>query len=307
MKVGFIGLGTMGAPMAANVLAGGHAMVVHDIHRGAADALIEGGAQWADSPGAAAAADIVLLSLPGPAEVEAVLTGPGGVIEGASGGLTVFDLSTNAPTVVRRLYDEAAAKGVTLLDAPVSGGPQGAISGKLAVLVGGDEDAFNFGLPVLQSMADQPIYVGPIGAGSIAKLVHNLSGYMIQTALAETFTMGVAAGLDADAMWRAIRKCALGRAPTFDRMGLQYLPGKFEPPDFALKLAAKDVRLAVELGREFNVPMALAEMTLVEMNAAIERGWAEHDSRSAMKLQEERAGVEVRIPEVRIAEIMADG
>ena len=306
MKVGFIGLGTMGAPIAANVQAGGHDLVVHDVNRASADGLVEAGAEWADSPAAvAAASNIVLLSLPGPVEVEAVLTGAGGVVDGAGEGLTVFDLSTNAPTVIRRLHDEVSVKGVNLLDAPVSGGPQGAISGKLAVLVGGDEEAFNFGLPVLQAMADQPIYVGPIGAGSIAKLVHNLSGYIIQTALAECFTMGVAAGLDAESMYTAIRKCALGRARTFDRMGIQYLRGRFEPPDFALKLAAKDVRLAVELGREFNVPMALAEMTLDEMNAGLERGWADLDSRAPMKLQEERAGVEVRIAPERIDDILA--
>lgn len=305
MKVGFIGLGTMGAPMAMNIQAGGFDLVVHDVNPPAAGALMDSGATWADNPAAvASSSDVVLLSLPGPAEVAAVLTGTGGIADGAGAGLLVFDLSTNAPTEVRRLHDEMAEKGVTLLDAPVSGGPQGARSGKLAVLVGGDEAAFNRGLPVLQAMADQPIYVGPIGAGSIAKLVHNLSGYMIQTALAECFTMGVAAGLDAESMWSAIRKCALGRARTFDRMGIQYLPGKFEPPDFTLKLATKDVRLAVELGREFDVPMALAEMTLTELNAGMERGWADQDSRAPMKLQEERAGVAVRIPPERIAEIM---
>lgn len=307
MKVGFIGLGTMGAPMAANVQAAGHDLVVHDVNRAAGDGLVSKGAAWADSPAALAGqVGIVLLSLPGPAEVAAVLTDPGGVAEGASEGLIVFDLSTNAPTVVRRLHDEMAAHGVALLDAPVSGGPQGAVSGRLAVLVGGDPAAYETGLPVLSAMADQPMLVGAIGAGSIAKLVHNLSGYMIQTALAECFTMGVKAGLDADAMWRAIRKCALGRARTYDRMAIQYLRGRFEPPDFTLKLAAKDVRLAVELGREFDVPMALAEMTLAELTEGLERGWGEQDSRAPMRLQEERAGVEVRIPSDRIDAILAE-
>ena len=307
MKVGFIGLGTMGAPMAGNIQAGGHELVVHDVDRGTAESLISGGAVWADNPAAVAAqSEIVLLSLPGPAEVAAVVTDPGGITEGASDGLIVFDLSTNAPTVVRRLHDEVAVHGISFLDAPVSGGPQGAISGKLAVLVGGDAAAFEQGLPVLSAMADQPMHVGPIGSGSIAKLVHNVSGYMIQTALAECFTMGVAAGLDAEAMWRAIRKCALGRARTFDRMGIQYLRGRFEPPDFTLKLAAKDVRLAVELGREFDVPMAIGELTLAELSEGLERGWGDMDSRAPMKLQEERAGVEVRIPPERIDAILAE-
>ena len=306
MRVGFIGLGTMGAPMAGNIQAAGHDLVVHDVDRGAADGLISKGAVWAESPLATAKqADILLLSLPGPAEVAAVLTDPGGVAESAADGLIVFDLSTNAPTVVRRLHDEVAGFGITLLDAPVSGGPEGAHSGRLAVLVGGDAAAYKKGLPVLQAMADQPMHVGPIGSGSIAKLVHNLSGYMIQTALAECFTMGVAAGLDAEAMWRAIRKCALGRARTFDRMGIQYLRGRFEPPDFTLRLAAKDVRLAVELGREFEVPMAMGELTLAELSEGLERGWGDQDSRASMKLQEERAGVEVRIPADSIDAILA--
>lgn len=307
MKVGFIGLGTMGAPMAANIQAAGYELVVHDVNRTTAEDLLAGGAVWAESPAAVAGqADIVLLSLPGPAEVAAVLTDPGGVAEGASDGFIVFDLSTNAPTVVRRLHDEVAAHGIILLDAPVSGGPQGAISGKLAVLVGGDAAAYEKGLPVLRAMADQPMHVGPIGSGSVAKLVHNLSGYMIQTALAECFTMGVAAGLDAESMWRAIRKCALGRARTYDRMALQYLRGRFEPPDFTLRLAAKDVRLAVELGREFNVPMAMGELTLAELSEGLQRGWGDQDSRAPMKLQEERAGVEVRIPPDRIDHILAE-
>lgn len=156
-------------------------------------------------------------------------------------------------------------------------------------------------------MGDQPYYIGPIGAGSIAKLVHNCSGYIIQTALAETFTMGVKAGVDPEALWQAVRKGVLGRRCTFDGLGLQFLPGRFDPPDFALALARKDVTLAVEVGREFDVPMRLANLTLQEMTEAVNRGWAQRDSRSAMLLQEERAGVQVRIPAERIKEILEEG
>lgn len=306
--IGFIGIGTMGRSMAANIQARGHDLVVHDVNREACADLEAGGAAWADTPAAVAAAcGVLLMSLPGPAEAEAVVTGDDGVLAGADSGLAVFDLTTSSPAIVRKLQAACADRGVDFLDAPVSGGPEGAKSGKLAVLVGGEEAVFERHRAVLEAMADQPIYVGPIGAGTIAKLVHNLSGYIVQTALAETFTMGVKAGLAPDALWSAVRKCALGRARTFDRLGLQFLPGRFDPPDFSLRLALKDVGLAVELGRENEVPMALSEYTLAELQAAMERGWENQDSRIAMKLQEERAGVEVRVDRDRIAAILEDG
>ena len=307
MKVGFIGLGTMGAPIALNALRGGNELIVHDLRDEAAGPHINAGATWAESPAAVAeAADVVFTSLPGPPEVEAVARGAGGLMEGESAGQAYFDLSTNSPTVMRSLARAFAELGVEVLDAPVSGGPEGARSGQLAIWVGGDRATYERFLPVLRSMGDQPYYVGPIGAGSIAKLVHNLSGYMIQTALAEAFTMGVKAGVDAEGLWRAVRQGALGRRRTFDAMSRQYLQGRFDPPDFALRLARKDVGLAVELGREFEVPMRLANLTLQEMTEAMNRGWGGRDSRTAMLLQEERAGVEVRVDAKRIAEILEE-
>ena len=140
----------------------------------------------------------------------------------------------------------------------------------------------------------------------MAKLVHNCSGYIIQTALAETFTMGVKAGVDPDGLWDAVRKGALGRRRTFDSLSRNFLPGRFDPPDFALALARKDVSLACEVGREFDVPMRLSNLVLQELTEAINRGWEGRDSRSAMLLQEERSGVEVRVSPERIAEIIAD-
>ena len=152
-----------------------------------------------------------------------------------------------------------------MLDAPVSGGPRGAKSGKLALLIGGDRAVFDRFKPVLDAIGDQVIYIGEIGAGSVAKLVHNCAGYMIQTALAEVFTLGVKAGVDPLELWSAVRQCSLGRQRTFDRLGRQFLQGSFEPPDFALKLAHKDVTLATELGRELGVPMRIANLTYAEM------------------------------------------
>ncbi len=307
MKVGFIGLGTMGAGIAMNALRGGHTLVVHDLRRDAAEPLLQAGAEWADGvQEVAGRCEVLLTSLPGPPEVTAVALGPGGIGDGATQGLVWLDLSTNSPTVMRRLHAELAPRGVSVLDAPVSGGPDGARSGKLAIWAGGDEAAYRRALPVLESVSDQPRYVGEIGAGSIVKLVHNLSGYMLQTALAECFTMGVKAGLPAEALWEAVRQGAVGRRRTFDTMARQFLPGRFDPPDFALRLAHKDVSLALEVGREFGVPMRLGHLTHADLTEALNRGWADRDSRVAMTLQEERAGAEVRIAPERIDAIIDD-
>ncbi len=305
MKVGFIGLGTMGGKIAMNAIKGGHELVVHDVARQIAKPHLDAGAEWADSPAAIASAgvDVVLMSLPGPAEFEAVTLGENGLINGVLPGQAVLDLTTNSPQVVRRVAAVLAEKRVHLLDAPVSGGPGGAASGKMAIWAGGDKNAYERALPVLESISDEPRYIGDIGSGSIAKLVHNLSGYIVHAALAETFTMGVKAGIDAESLWEAVRQGAIGRRRVFDVMSLQYLPGRFDPPDFALKLARKDVALACEVGREFDVPMRLSHLVLQEMTEAINRGWEGRDSRSMLLLQEERAGVDVRVPQERIDEI----
>ncbi len=307
MKVGFIGLGTMGGSMAFNCLQGGNEMVVHDIRREAATPHLEAGAVWADSPmEVAQAADVVFTSLPGPVEVEAVALGEDGLLEGFSPGKVYFDLSTNSPTVIRKIHQVYAEQGVSMLDAPVSGGPRGARSRNLAIWVGGDRDLFDQYKAVLDSIGDKAYYVGPIGCGSVAKLVHNCSGYIIQTALAETFTMGVKAGVEPLALWQAVRRGAQGRRGPFEGLAEHLLTGNFDPPDFALQLARKDVDLAVGVGREFNVPMRLANITLAEMTEAINRGWGHRDSRVAMLLQEERAGTEVRVDEEELKRVLEE-
>ena len=298
MKVGFIGLGTMGASMAYNCLQGGNDMVVHDIRRESATPHLEAGATWADTPREVAeSSEIVFTSLPGPTEVEAVALGEEGLLEGLSADKVYFDLSTSTPSMIRRIHEEASARGIHVLDAPVSGGPRGARSRNLAIWVGGDKEIFDRCKPVLDSIGDKAYYVGPIGCGAIAKLVHNCTGYIVQAALAEVFTMGVKAGVEPLALWQAVRRGAQGRRGTFEGLAEHLLPGKFDPPDFALRLARKDVDLAVSVGREFEVPMRLANLTLQEMTEAVNRGWGGRDSRVVMLLQEERAGVEVRVPE----------
>ena len=179
--VGFIGLGTMGGGMALNIRKAGFDMVVNDLNRDAAKRHIDAGCVWADSPkDVGAAADVVFTSLPGPPEVEAVAIGTNGLIEGMRPGSTWFDMSTNSPTVMRRLNAVFAEKGIGVMDSPVSGGPAGANSGKLAIWVGGNQETFDSHKEILDAMADAPAYIGAIGAGSIAKLVHNCAGYAVQ-------------------------------------------------------------------------------------------------------------------------------
>src|SRR6266481_6084432 len=306
MVVGFVGLGTMGSRMAANVQKAGLKLLVHDLHRQAASHHVNAGAIWADSPRALGSqADVIFSSLPEPADVEAVALGPDGLIAGIRPGAAYFDLSTNSPGVVKAIHAAFAEKDAHMLDAPVSGGPAGAASRELAIWVGGDENVFNCYKALLDAIGDGAAYIGPIGSATVAKLVHNMSGYAIVCALAETFTMGVKAGIEPLALWQAVRQGAAGRRFTFDALIDQFLPGEYDPPAFALKLAHKDVSLANALGRELGMPMRLCNLTLAEMTEALARGWGGRDSRSVMLLQQERAGVEIAVDPERLREALA--
>ncbi|HVQ77975.1 MAG TPA: NAD(P)-dependent oxidoreductase [Candidatus Binatia bacterium] len=305
MAVGFIGLGTMGASMASNLQKAGHSLVVHDVRKEAAAPHLAAGAAWADSPrGVGEAADVVFTSLPGPPEVEAVALGADGLLSSMRRGGAFFDLSTNSPNLMRRIHAAFAERGIHVLDAPVSGGPRGAKTRKLALWVGGEEDVFGKHKALLDAIGDRARYVGPIGAGSVAKLVHNCAGYAVQCALAEVFSMGVKAGVEPLALWEAVRQGAGGRRRTFDGLADQFLPGVYDPPAFALKLAHKDVTLATALGRELGVPMRMANLALDELTEALNRGWAGRDSRVAMLLQLERAGVEIAVAADRLREAL---
>lgn len=298
MNIGFIGLGNMGGGMAANVLRAGYDLTVHDLRREAATPLLESGASWADTPAeVAATSDVVLTSLPGPREVEAIALGESGVLEGSTSGKVYIDLSTSSPTLIRSIAEDFAAKGVSVLDAPVSGGPVGARTGRLAVMVGGDREVYERVKPALDAIGDKVSYIGPIGSGSIAKLMHNCIGYGLQTIVAECLTLGVKAGVDPEPLFEAISNGSVGRGSSFaNTYPNTFLAGNFDPPSFALTLAHKDVSLALELGREYGVPMSVGNIAHQELTAALNRGWGDMDSRVAMKLQEERAGnIEVRI------------
>ena len=295
MRVGFIGLGNMGGPMALNLLKAGHTLIVHDIRRAAAAPHLAQGAKWADSPQAVAReSELVLTSLPGPKEVEAVALGADGIIHGAVAGTIYADLSTGSPTVMRKLHAAFKATGVHVLDAPVSGGVIGATRGTLQVMVGGEEAIYNEVKDVLTGIGKVG-YMGPIGAGTIAKLVHNMISIATRGLIAEGFTLGVKAGVKPEALLEAIRGASYGQGYMLSHMLPDVIfKGDFDTVRFALKLARKDIGLATELAREYDVPMpmaAIAEQNLVE---ALVRGWGDKDSLSPWMLQEEAAGVKVR-------------
>jgi len=292
MKIGFIGLGAMGRPIAANLQRAGHALQVYDLRR------IDGLGTWKDSVTEAAAdCELLFTSLPGPAEVEAVAA----QVRSAQAW---FDLSTNSPQVVRRIHASLIKRNVQFLDAPVSGGPKGAQTGKLAIWVGGDQGIFEKYKPVLQAIGDQPYYVGAIGAGTVAKLAHNAASFTVQAALAEIFTLGVKAGVEPLALFKALRQGATGRKRTFDRLPEHFLSGTYDPPAFTVRLAHKDMALAMELAAEQGVPMQIGRVALDELAAAMQRGWSERDCRVAMTLQEERAKVSVAVPRERLQDAM---
>ena len=296
MRIGFIGLGAMGRHMAANLQRAGHEVQAHDLRR------VDGFPNWRTSAAEAArGCEVVFTSLPGPKEVQALAPEiSSALVKDASW----FDLSTNSPEVVRRLHRELPK--IHFLDAPVSGGPSGAESGKLAIWVGGDEEIFKRFKPVLEDIGDQPLYIGPIGAGTVAKLAHNCASFAIQAVLAEIFTLGVKGGVEPLALFQALRQGASGRKRTFDRLADFYLPGRFDPAAFSLKLAHKDVTLALELAEKIGVPMRIGRIAHEELAEAIRRGWGERDCRAAMLLQEERAGVAARVSPERLPDALKD-
>ena len=298
--VGFIGIGNMGSGMSMSIQRAGYPMVVYDVREEATKPLLEGGARLASSPEEVARlSDITFTSLPGPREVEDVAVGLHGVLEGIKEGDIYVDLSTSRPTLIRQIEPRFREKGAHVLDAPVSGGKTGAASRNLAVMVGGERSIYQRIKPVLDAFGDKVFYAGSIGAGSVAKLVHNMITQGVRQAIAEGLTLGVKAGVEPVALWECVRRGALGRMATLHE-GLPgtVFRGRFDPPGFTLALARKDIGLATELAREFNVPMPVA--TLAEQMAiqGMNRGWGDRDNSITFLLQEEMAGVEVRASEV---------
>jgi 3-hydroxyisobutyrate dehydrogenase len=305
MEVGFIGLGRMGRGMALNLVRSDVSLTVFDTSAEAVRPLREAGARVATDVGAVAKnSEVVFTSLPGPVQVDQVVLGPGGVLDSMGAGLVLFELSTSSLSLARRIHEALAARGGAMLDAPISGGPAGAASGDLALWVGGDRGVYDRYLPLLQTIGRSPRYVGGIGAGTVTKLAHNMAGYMIMSSLAEVFSLAVKAGVDPLELWEALRLGVIGKSSPLDLLVKQFLPGTYEPA-FALRLAHKDVTLATAMGRELGVPMRLAALTMEEMTEALSRGFGEQDSRAFLKLQLERAGVDIAVDPDRLQQAVA--
>lgn len=305
--VGFIGLGVMGASMAANALKAGFALVVNDVRREAAEPHLKAGAQWADTAREVAErCDVVFTCLPNLAQIEAVALGPDGILAGIRPGAAFFEMSTNSIELAKRLHAAFAERGAHMLDAPISGGAGGAKRGRMAIWVGGDAEAYRRFEPVLRAMGDKPVHVGGPGSGLVTKLVHNCTSQATQAAIAEVFTLGVKAGAEPLALWRAIRQGSIGRRRTFDGLIDEFLPATFEPAHAALRIIWKDTLLATELGRELGVPMPFANLTFAQIQEAMNRGWSERDCRSVMLLPQEKAGVSIRVDPADIAAVLRD-
>ena len=299
-SIGFIGLGNMGGGMAGNIQKAGYPLVVYDLREEMTRPFLEAGARLGSSPAdVASRTEVTLTSLPGPREVEAVAVGPEGVLEGMSAGSVYIDLSTSRPTLIRELEPRFRAKGAHVLDAPVSGSKSGAQSRNLAVMVGGEREVFDRMKPLLDAFGDKVFYAGSIGAGSVAKLVHNMIGHGVRQAIAEGLTLGVKAGVEPEPLWECVRRGAVGRMSALhEGIARTVFQGEFEPASFALGLSRKDIGLATDLGREFNVPMPVANLAEQIAIEAMNRGWGEMDSSITFLLQEENADVEVRAPHV---------
>jgi 3-hydroxyisobutyrate dehydrogenase len=297
-KIGFIGLGTMGSRMVANLQNHAeHELVVFDTRREAGDAALQRGARWAETPAdAARQAEIILTSLPGPKEVEAVALGDGGILQGAQPGAIYADVSTSSPTLIRHIYRVFKDKGVHVVDAPVSGGPQGAQDATLQIMVGCDADLYERIKPVLLGIGDKITYIGDVGAGEVAKLVHNQIALVVAQVVAEGLTLGVKAGVPPERLLEAIRGGAYGRGGGGIGQSMENIIFKaaWESPRFALALARKDIGLATDLASEVGVPMPLANLAEQNLVECLNKGWGGKDMSAAWMLQEERAGVTVR-------------
>ena len=228
--------------------------------------------------------------------MEQVCLGPGGIASHMKPGGLYIDHTTNSPLVVRRVHEALAARGVAMLDAPVSGGMEGAQTRDLLVMAGGEPAAFERALPLLDAVAKRVIHTGGVGTGSIAKIMHNSASFTLDLVIAECWTAGVKAGIDAATIVKVFTEAALGQMMSLKvRLPATYLRGDFEPR-FSLALARKDLGLAQELARTTGTPMPLSALCEREMIEAMARGWADRDASIFLTLQEERALVKVRLP-----------
>jgi len=285
--------------MVRNLARAGHGVSAFDVQPEAIRRVSEtpgvrGAASVAD---AVSDNDVIFTSLPAPKDVEDVVLGPDGVRDSAKRSAIFVDLSTNAPSVVRRLALELATSGIRMLDAPVSGGVEGAEAGTLSIMVGGDVDAFEAVKPVLSAMGTRLFHCGDIGSGSVVKLCNNIAGQALALITAEVLTLGVRAGVDLKTLAEVIGNSTGTNTRLTRTFPRRVFPRKFENPGFSAFLSAKDTRLALDLAHELNVPMQVGEAVGADMDEVMRRGWGALDFDVVARLQEERAGVVLQLAE----------
>lgn len=294
LEIGVIGLGAMGAGVARNLARAGFALTVFDVSEEARKEFAVEGIAVVDSVAELGAmAKVVLLSLPGPAEIEEVCIGLGGLIGAMEAGGMVIDLSTNSRQTILRVAETLAASGIGFLEAPVSGGPWGARDGTLAIWAGGDADLFDRAKPVFAAIASNVFHMGALGTGTATKLVHNIGATIRSVLVSEMLVFGVAQGIDPLHLFAAVREGSNGRARTFDLLGFKHLDRSFESPAFRLRHARKDMRIAVDTAEEKELYMPMTELCLALLDAGMESDMGDLDSTAIAKLIEARSGVTV--------------
>jgi 2-hydroxy-3-oxopropionate reductase len=288
--VGFIGLGIMGKPMALNLTKAGYPVAVLETNK-AADALVEAGAQaYSNNKELAQACNIVITMLPDSPQVEEVVLGPDGVLEGIREGSVFIDMSTIAPSTAITLYERLQEKGVEALDAPVSGGQVGAEAASLSIMVGGSKGAFDRALPLFQAMGKNIVHIGEAGAGQTTKTCNQIIVGMTIQAVAEAFTLAKKAGVDLEKMREALLG-GFAQSRILDLHGKRIIDRNFEP-GFKVKLHRKDMNIALQAGKDYAVPLYGSAQVAAQMDALLAQGKGEKDHSALALLLEQLAGLE---------------
>lgn len=294
-RVGFIGLGAMGEPMARNVLKRGFPLVVHDVRPEPVAALTAAGARAVASPrGVAEAADVIVTMLPGREEVTGVYLGPGGVVEGARAGQIAVDMSTIPPMTTREVGAALAARGVRMLDAPVARTREAAVAGTLSIMVGGERQAFEECRDLLGAMGTDVSHCGALGAGEVVKLVNNLVLFANVAALAEGLVLGARAGVDPGTLVDVLGRGSADSFALRNHVAKNVLRGDFGEGRFSVDYALKDLRYARDLAESLSVPLFQSAATQQLYGLAKARGRGRSYHPVVFTVLEEAAGVEVR-------------
>lgn len=292
MNVGFIGLGQMGKHMSRNVLEAGFKLTVNDVNQAAAEPLVQKGATLAKTPREmTGSCRIVISCLPTPKSVEDVVYGKDGLKSGWKEGDIYIDMSTNSPSLIRRIAKDGKAMGVSVLDAPVSGGTRGAEAGSLAIMVGGEAAALQKARKVLEAMGPKIFHVGDVGCGNIAKLVNNMISLAINYVSAEGFVLGAKAGIDPKILQDVIQ-VSTGQNWTIQQYQHTLFKRNFEP-GFKVSLALKDIGLALDMAKELNVTCPLGSVSQKGLQGAVKDGLADKDVGSVILGLEKKAKVTV--------------